>query len=193
MYKQIEGHTSDWEFVATKSVLDSDGYQDDYTMYVNPEHTKWIFMFGDNDVYGPDEDYADWEAYSEEEAWNWFDSYNGFEDDDEYMDIEASRDYGGAFDIDPRAYFTSEDIYEFADNVLDYIYEQYNVTLNLADAYTDFDEKDREMIHMAAENDDVFGDGWITIDMRKIHSPRDLQKYVPEMAYQIMEASGLDA
>ena len=75
---------SDWREVATKQVLDSDGFLTDYTMYTDGK--TYIFMFGDKDLYEPDIDYADWEAETEERAWEWFNSYTGFadEDDDDY-------------------------------------------------------------------------------------------------------------
>ena len=68
-----------WTEVASKNVLDSDGFVTDYTWYTNGE--KHIFMFGDSDVYTPDEDYADWVCETEESAKEWFDNYNGFEED----------------------------------------------------------------------------------------------------------------
>lgn len=82
-----------WEEVASKTVEDSNGFPTDYTMYTDGD--RYIFMFGDKEIYTPDPDYADWEAETEERAWEWFNSYNGFadEDDDEY-------DLYGAEDID---------------------------------------------------------------------------------------------
>lgn len=75
---------SAWREVASKQVLDSDGFLTDYTMYTDGE--IYIFMFGDKDLYEPDIDYADWEAETEERAWEWFNSYTGFADeaDDDY-------------------------------------------------------------------------------------------------------------
>lgn len=69
---------SDWKEVASKQVVDSDGFLTDYTMYTDGE--TYIFMFGDKDIYEPDRDYADWETDSEDRAWEWFNSYSGFED-----------------------------------------------------------------------------------------------------------------
>ena len=71
---------SGWKEVASKQVVDSDGFLTDYTMYTDGE--TWIFMFGDKDINEPDRDYADWEADSEDRAWEWFNSYSGFEDDE---------------------------------------------------------------------------------------------------------------
>ena len=77
---------SDWREVATKQVLDSDGFLTDYTMYTDGK--TYIFMFGDKDLYEPDIDYADWEAETEERAWEWFNTYEGFSDD-----FEGDLDY----------------------------------------------------------------------------------------------------
>ena len=101
--------TQDWEEVASKQVLDSDGFYTDYTWYKTntPDGEKHIFIFGDKDIYEPDEGYADWISYTEQSAKEWFDNYNGFEDDEddeEYIDNlyhDASEDElrkMGAFD-----------------------------------------------------------------------------------------------
>lgn len=77
---QASDDVSDWQEVASKQVLDSDGFLTDYTMYTDGE--IYIFMFGDKDIYEPDRDYADWKADSEDRAWEWFNSYSGFEDEE---------------------------------------------------------------------------------------------------------------
>lgn len=87
-------YENSWIEVISKLVPDSDGFLTDYTMYRNNDGTKYIFMFGDKDVYGPDPDYADYECETNEEATEWYNNYNGFEDDDEYdlEDIDSSTD-----------------------------------------------------------------------------------------------------
>ena len=75
-YKDVEGT---WKLVKSKPVVDSDGFNTEYTWYTNGD--KHIFMFGDSDLYEPDEDYADWVTENEQEASDWFDNYTGFEDD----------------------------------------------------------------------------------------------------------------
>ncbi len=77
---------NDWSFVASKSVLDSDGFQTDYTWYSNADGTQ-VFVFGDNDIYKPEDGYFDHICDSENEAREWFDSYKGFENIDETEDI----------------------------------------------------------------------------------------------------------
>ena len=58
-----------WDYLKSKQVTDSDGMLTDYTLYVNSDGSRYICMFGDNDVYEPDPGYADWEGDSEEEAY----------------------------------------------------------------------------------------------------------------------------
>ena len=80
IHSSDEYDISGWKEVASKQVVDSDGFLTDYTMYTDGE--TWIFMLGDKDIYEPDRGYADWEADSEDRAWEWFNSYSGFEDDE---------------------------------------------------------------------------------------------------------------
>lgn len=81
-YKQPDGQT--WKQVATKQVMDSDGFMTDYTWYTNGD--LHIFMFGDTDLVEPDEDYADWTCETEQEAQEWYDSYTGFESEEDHWD-----------------------------------------------------------------------------------------------------------
>ena len=69
-----------YTYVSSKSVPDSDGFMTDYTWYQHEDGTH-VFVFGDNDVYGPEDGYFDHTCDSDAEAREWFDSYNGFEDD----------------------------------------------------------------------------------------------------------------
>ena len=88
------GHSSNWTELESKSVLDSDGFYTDYTLYTNG--STFICMFGDKDIYEPDEAYADYETESEQDAWDWFNSYTGFADEEdgeaEYYDILESTE-----------------------------------------------------------------------------------------------------
>ncbi len=72
---------SEFEFINSKSVLDSDGFYTDYTWYRSADGLN-VFVFGDNEVYTPEAGYFDYETESDEDAQEWFDSYNGFGDDD---------------------------------------------------------------------------------------------------------------
>ena len=91
-----------WGEVASKQVLDSDGFLTDYTMYTNGE--SYIFMFGDKDLYLPDASYADYETENEETAWEWFNSYEGFSDDfedDLDYDVYSSEETGTQLEVGP--------------------------------------------------------------------------------------------
>ena len=90
--------------VASKSVMDSDGFWTEYTMYYNEDENNYFFIFGDSDLYGPDPNYADWECDSNEEAVEWYNNYNGFEDDDEDafevdMDEAVTTDEGAKEEV----------------------------------------------------------------------------------------------
>lgn len=86
---------SDWEELKRKSVMDSDGFWTDYTLYVNGDQDHYICIFGDKDYYTPENADPDFECETYEEAIEWFEDYNGFEDesDDSWMEeIESSID-----------------------------------------------------------------------------------------------------
>lgn len=103
--------------LAQKKVLDSDGFYTDYTMYSNEDGTSYIFMFGDEDIYGPDPQYADYECSNWDEAAQWWNDYNGFVDD-----ITSST----ILDANP----------EFRNNfeeAIDFFYESYPATVELTD------------------------------------------------------------
>ena len=91
-----------YEFIDTKSVLDYDGFLTDYTMYLDTETGEYVFIFGDNDYYGPDTDSVDHECESLEEAYEWFNDYDGaageLEEVDECQSIEASSVKSSTYD-----------------------------------------------------------------------------------------------
>ena len=80
--------------IASKQVMDSDGFMTDYTMYMNINTGEYVFVFGDKDVYSPDDGYFDWECETEAEARAWFDNYTGFSDDLDDMDesLDLTKD-----------------------------------------------------------------------------------------------------
>lgn len=85
---------SDYEQLAHKMVMDSDGFMTDYTLYSAENENGGAFyvcIFGDNEMYTPDEDEPDFITEDRREAFEWFDSYNGFDDDGE-------EDNGGFWD-----------------------------------------------------------------------------------------------
>lgn len=75
--------SEEWTMLSRKSVPDSDGFLTDYALYVNADHSLYICMFGDTDLYEPDVNYADFETESESEAWEWFEDYSGLDGEDD--------------------------------------------------------------------------------------------------------------
>ena len=67
-----------YEFVAVKTVYDSNGFTDEYHWYRDRSTDKHYFYFGE-----PMVGYEDWECDSFKEAQEWFDNYKGFEDEEE--------------------------------------------------------------------------------------------------------------
>lgn len=104
-----------FELIKRKSVLDSDGFYTDYSMYYNKEDNTYVFVFGDSDLYRPEDGYFDYECESEEEANEWFDGYNGFEDDDndefveDNMMTEELGDVGDLPDLSEENIIAQED------------------------------------------------------------------------------------
>ena len=72
--------------VDSKQVDDIDGFTTDYTMYFDTEDNKYVFIFGDKDLYTPETKDADWEEENENAAREWFDSYEGFNETYEDLD-----------------------------------------------------------------------------------------------------------
>jgi hypothetical protein len=82
-----------YKFIKSKTVLDSDGFQTEYTMYYDWEDDKYIFIFGDSDLYDPTNTYADFECDSEREANEWFADYEGLVDESCSRHIKESLRY----------------------------------------------------------------------------------------------------
>lgn len=100
----INDSYSEWNELDRKSVMDSDGFWTDYTMYVNDDGDRYVFIFGDKDYYTPENSEPDWECETEAEAREWFDDYQGFEveEDEEieqgyFDDIESSTSLSDKF------------------------------------------------------------------------------------------------
>lgn len=90
---------SDYKFVASKSVPDSDGFMTDYTWYRCADGTH-VFVFGDNDIYRPEDGYFDYVCDSMREAQEWFNSYNGVDEDEADDDDIYSAEVFASSDID---------------------------------------------------------------------------------------------
>lgn len=76
-----EKETPRYEVIDSKSVLDSDGFYTDYTLYHDNEEDKYLCIFGDEDLYTPSNTEPDVEFDTEKEAIEWFVNYNGFDED----------------------------------------------------------------------------------------------------------------
>lgn len=66
-----------YKFLDSKLVIDVDGLATDYTMYYDTEENRYVFVFGDIDLYSPYDEYFDFECETEEEARDWFELYQG--------------------------------------------------------------------------------------------------------------------
>ena len=89
--KNIKERYSDdirYVFKDVKSVRDSDGFMTEYTMYYDSDFNKYVFVFGDTDLYDPNDGYEefDYECDTEKEAREWFEDYTGFDDDDDFYE-----------------------------------------------------------------------------------------------------------
>lgn len=96
--EELTEDSKEYTFIKSKSVLDSDGFYTDYSMYKDNSSGKYVMIFGDSDEYNPLNTEADVEFDNEKEARDWFDSYEGFADldseldDARYMKVESVED-----------------------------------------------------------------------------------------------------
>lgn len=84
-----------YTFIDSKTVLDFDGTITDYAMYYDEDEDKYVFVFGDMELYSPYDENFDWECETEREAWEWFESYEGpgSEEEDEYSEFHDFSDW----------------------------------------------------------------------------------------------------
>lgn len=86
----------DYKLIATKSVLDLDGFTTDYTWYKCPVTGDNFFILGDTDFYPPDPAYADYETSDDDVAQEWFDNYEGYvEDEEDSLDEDVATTTSG--------------------------------------------------------------------------------------------------
>lgn len=111
-----------------------------------------------------------------------------YRNDDIYSSSSIqSRNYGGAYDIDPEQYFTREDLVEFAQDVIDYIANSQDILLDISELSID-----GNTITLGLTNE--FDNGGFedtvrfNVDMRKIRKPQDLMKYTMPVAIQFIYA-----
>ena len=93
---KTESFDDDFEqytYVKSKDVNDADGYLTEYTMYYDEVGDRYVFVFGDSDIYNPNDGYEefDYECDTERAADEWFDNYEGFEDLDEGLINEVQE------------------------------------------------------------------------------------------------------
>lgn len=93
---KTESFDDDFEqytYIKSKDVNDADGYLTEYTMYYDEVEDRYVFVFGDSDIYNPNDGYEefDYECDTERAADEWFDNYEGFEDLDEGLINEVQE------------------------------------------------------------------------------------------------------
>ena len=164
----------DYEYIKSKQVYDSDGFLTDYTMYYDYDTDRFIFIFGDNDVYTPYNTYPDYDCETESEANDWFSNYNGFEDDlDEYNRLtnrltirEAEQKYNSAVTsinssklpaVFSKVKFEPDTInLDYGggkfDNVAEYLKDKYNVTNLVYDKYNRDSAHNNEVLKKVKDN-----------------------------------------
>lgn len=117
---------STYEYIASKSVSDADGFYTDYTWYRNVDTDEHVFVFGDTDIYKPEDGDFDHQCDSQEEAQEWFDSYNGLDEVDESLINESKeveipenadtikfKDVGGGFGGNGTEVLSLKDVMEY--------------------------------------------------------------------------------
>lgn len=102
--EDYEGGYTEWTKVASKPVRDYDGFITEYTMWYNEFEDKYVFVFGDSDIYYPENADWDWECESNEEATEWYNDYEGFEDVEESERINCSEESQNATWIVQKMY-----------------------------------------------------------------------------------------
>lgn len=107
---------SEYELVASKNVEDYDGFMTEYSMYKSADG-KYVFVFGDSELYSPEDGDFDWECDDEESAWEWFNNYNGAVEDDEYLEEDYYHDFSS---LDENNEFECHSYYQRV-NPRDYI------------------------------------------------------------------------
>ena len=159
-----------YEYIKSKSVYDSDGFLTDYTMYYDNDTERFIFIFGDKDIYSPYNTYPDYDCETETEANNWFDNYNGFEDDlDECVKLtirEAEQKYNSAITsinssklpaVFSKVRFEPDTInLDYGggkfDNVAEYLKDKYNATNLVYDKYNRNSAHNNEVLKKVKDN-----------------------------------------
>ena len=172
---ELDGYYNEYsryEKVKGKSVTDSEGFITEYTMYYDTDEDKYVFVFGDSDLYNPNEgfDEFDWECETEEEAEDWYNDYNGLEDDlDESFKLsinEVEQKYNSAVTsinssklpaVFSKVRFEPDTInLDYGggkfDNVAEYLKDKYNATNLVYDKYNRSSGHNADVLKQVKDN-----------------------------------------
>lgn len=95
--------------------------------------------------------------------------------------VQSAQNYGGAYDIDPSQYFTRDDLYEFAQDVVDAINGEGYSKVELIDIFIDGSK-----IEITLDWDGKEVSSSIKVDMRRIRRPSDIRKYLQPMCAMLL-------
>lgn len=99
----------------------------------------------------------------------------------------AKRNYGGAYDVDPEAFFTKDDIVEFGNDICDDLTRNTACDVELTGAEIGDDGGHDFLTLTVIIDDDYEVEASINIDMRRIRKPSDIYKYKNEMLVEFMD------
>lgn len=99
----------------------------------------------------------------------------------------AKRNYGGAYDVDPEAFFTRDDIVDFGNDICDDLTRNTACEVELAGAEISDDGGHDFLTLTIVIDDDYEVQASINIDMRRIRKPSDIYKYKNEMLVEFMD------
>lgn len=159
-----------YKFEKSKSVMDSNGFYTDYTMYRDRKRDVYVFILGDNDIYNPDNTEPDWEVETRILADEWFNDYNGFDDSlDESFKLkinEVDQKYNSAITsinssklpaVFSKVKFRPDTInLDYGggkfDNATEYLKDKYNVTNLVYDKYNRSSTHNNEVLRQIKDN-----------------------------------------
>lgn len=110
------------------------------------------------------------------------------------MKIQADRNYGGAFDVDPEMFFTKDDLNELTDEVVNRVQESVPGNCSIADAWIGGLNNQTAHVEVSWSETGSVYIAEAVIDMRKIKRPSDLRdKYSLAIASNIIDQMRADA
>lgn len=139
--------------IDSKSVMDSDGFYTDYTLYEMP-NGKYKAVFGDKEVYGADAD-ADMEFDTKKEAQDWFRNYKGFDDEEDKLEaLNKQADEYATSGLKTQKSINAEPKIDFKqwmkdnnvdyDDYTDYVERRSKINPDNYDNFDDYDEAIRK-------------------------------------------------